>query len=225
MPKAKPDQVVVHRIELQEKEREMLEAVAMAHATRNLVVPAALSVGVGVAGYVGYKAAKAAYGWTEDIVDDMKEIVRLLVFNLLHQIETGRLHADVHPGNIRIMPDDRVALLDRNFYLDLDDADRQLVQDVMQGGPYGLIDAFGRYLAAQPENASIHGMGEILRQGWQGAPDGLDPAKKVVRVLASARTARVHIPLRVTLFVKNVLALDHLARKAGYANLLAVLVS
>ena len=76
MPKAKPDQVVVHRIELQEKEREMLEAVAMAHATRNLVVPAALSVGVGVAGYVGYKAAKAAYGWTEDIVDDMKEIVR-----------------------------------------------------------------------------------------------------------------------------------------------------
>lgn len=76
MPKAKPDQVVVHRIELQEKEREMLEAVAMAHTARNIVVPAALSVGVGVAGYVGYKAAKAAYGWTEDIVDDMKEIVQ-----------------------------------------------------------------------------------------------------------------------------------------------------
>jgi len=76
MPKAKPDQVVVHRIELQEKERELLEAVAMGHAVKNVVVPTTLAVGVGVGGYVAYKAAKAAYGWTEDIVGDMKDLVR-----------------------------------------------------------------------------------------------------------------------------------------------------
>ena len=75
MPKAKPDQVVVHRIELQEKERELLEAVAMGHAVKNVVVPTTLAVGVGVGGYVAYKAAKAAWGWTEDIVDDIQEMV------------------------------------------------------------------------------------------------------------------------------------------------------
>jgi hypothetical protein len=75
MPKAKPDQVVVHRIELQEKEREMLQAIAGAQVAKNIAVPAALSVGVGVAGYVGYKAAKSLAGWTEDIFDDLGEIV------------------------------------------------------------------------------------------------------------------------------------------------------
>ena len=76
MPKAKPDQVVVHRIELQGKERELLEMAVGANAIGKVAVPAVLAGGVAVAGYVGYKAAKAAYGWTEDIVDDMKEIVR-----------------------------------------------------------------------------------------------------------------------------------------------------
>jgi len=75
MPKAKPTQVIVHRIELQEKEREMLEAVAMAQTVKNIVVPAAVVGGVGVASYVGYKATKAAFGWTEDIVSDIKEMV------------------------------------------------------------------------------------------------------------------------------------------------------
>lgn len=76
MPKAKPDRVVVHRIELQEKERELLEAMAMTHAVKNVAVPVTVAVGVGVGGYVAYKAAKAAYGWTEDIVGDMKDLVR-----------------------------------------------------------------------------------------------------------------------------------------------------
>jgi len=72
MPKAKPDQVVVHRIELQEKEREILQAYVGGSVVKNAVVPAAIVAGVGSAAYIGYKAAKAAYGWTEDIVEDIK---------------------------------------------------------------------------------------------------------------------------------------------------------
>ena len=65
MPKAKPDQVIVHRIELQEKERDLLEAAVAGKVVRDVALPVA-----GVAGvYVAYKAAKAAYGWTEDILD------------------------------------------------------------------------------------------------------------------------------------------------------------
>jgi hypothetical protein len=72
MPKAKPDQVVVHRIELQEKEREMLEAYVGGTVVKNAVVPLSIAAGVGTAGYLAYKSLKAAYGWTEDIVEDIK---------------------------------------------------------------------------------------------------------------------------------------------------------
>ncbi len=72
MPKAKPSQVIVHRIELQEKERDMLEAYVGGTVIKNAFLPLAAVAGVGSASYIGYKAAKAAYGWTEDIVEDIK---------------------------------------------------------------------------------------------------------------------------------------------------------
>jgi hypothetical protein len=72
MPKAKPTHVVVHRIELQEKEREYLEQVVAGQTVKNIVVPAAITAGVAGAGYLGYKALNAAYEWGDDVVDDLK---------------------------------------------------------------------------------------------------------------------------------------------------------
>ena len=72
MPKAKPSQVIVHRIELQGKERELLEAYIGGSIVKNAVVPAAVVAAVGSASYIGYKATKAAFGWTEDIIEDIK---------------------------------------------------------------------------------------------------------------------------------------------------------
>jgi hypothetical protein len=72
MPKAKPTQVVVHRIELQDKEREMLEAYVGGSVIGNTLIPVAVVGGVGSAAYIGYKTAKALAGWTDDIVDDIK---------------------------------------------------------------------------------------------------------------------------------------------------------
>ena len=71
MPKAKPDQVIVHRIELQEKEREMLEPLLMSKAVSNLVMPAVAGAGV----YAGYKVGKSAFGWAEDIYDGLRDRV------------------------------------------------------------------------------------------------------------------------------------------------------
>ena len=69
LPKAKPTQVIVHRIELQEKEREMLEPLIQAKAINNLIMP----VAAGSAVYVGYKIGHAAFGWTEDLFDGIRE--------------------------------------------------------------------------------------------------------------------------------------------------------
>ena len=74
MPKAKPTQVIVHRIELQEKERDMLEVYVAGKTARNMVEPA-----VAVAGaYVAYKSAKALHGWGEDLVDNFNDKVQAI---------------------------------------------------------------------------------------------------------------------------------------------------
>lgn len=72
MPKAKPTQVIVHRIELQSKEREALEALVVGQTVKNVVVPTAVVAGVGSAAYLSYKALKTAYDWGNDVVDDIK---------------------------------------------------------------------------------------------------------------------------------------------------------
>ena len=73
MPKAKPTQVIVHRIELQEKERDMLETIVVGKTVKNVVVPVAITAGVVSASYIGYKSAKKYFDWTDDIVQDMKD--------------------------------------------------------------------------------------------------------------------------------------------------------
>jgi len=55
MPKAKPTQVIVHRIELQEKEREYLEAYAATQSLKNLAYVGG-AVSVAGLGYLGYKS-------------------------------------------------------------------------------------------------------------------------------------------------------------------------
>lgn len=69
MPKAKPDQVIVHRIELQEKERELAAAAIGA----GLAGKAVQAAGVAAGSYVAYIGVKAAYGITEDFVEGMIE--------------------------------------------------------------------------------------------------------------------------------------------------------
>jgi len=75
MPKAKPTQVIVHRIELQEKERDMLETLVVTKSISNMLIPTAAIAGVGVVGYVGYKAANAFFDWGEDVVDGVKDLL------------------------------------------------------------------------------------------------------------------------------------------------------
>jgi hypothetical protein len=78
MPKSKPSLqggVIVHRIELQEKERAMLETYTIGKTVSNLLIPVAVTAGVGAAAYISYKAFKEITGWGEDIVDELQELI------------------------------------------------------------------------------------------------------------------------------------------------------
>ena len=69
MPKSKPDQVITHRLELNNKEREFLDRVTTGYAVKNAVIPIAVTSGVVAASYIGYKSAKAFFEWGADLVD------------------------------------------------------------------------------------------------------------------------------------------------------------
>jgi 16S rRNA U1498 N3-methylase RsmE len=72
MPKAKPTQVIVHRIELQEKEREMLEPFVKAKEVEQYgksvaAVGAAAALGVGA--YIAWWTTDAVFGWMDKAGD------------------------------------------------------------------------------------------------------------------------------------------------------------
>ena len=69
MPKAKPTQVIVHRIELQSKEREYVEALVVGKTVKNIGVAAA-GASVPLLGYLGYKAFKDWAGQEEGTIFD-----------------------------------------------------------------------------------------------------------------------------------------------------------
>jgi ubiquinone biosynthesis protein len=99
---------------------------------------------------------------------DPKRVARLGLQALLKMIfEDGFVHADLHPGNILITPEDKIALLDLGLVGELDDPHRRgfakffaawaqrdgdtmahVMYDMSQGGAAPDPDAFERYRAA-----------------------------------------------------------------------------
>ena len=72
MPKAKPTHVIVHRIELQEKERELIEPFVKTkeveqYAKSAAMVGAAGALGVGA--YVAWWVTDSMFGWMDDARD------------------------------------------------------------------------------------------------------------------------------------------------------------
>jgi len=53
----------------------MLQAVTISKSVNNLLIPVAVTAGVGAAAYISYKAFKEITGWGEDIVDELQEII------------------------------------------------------------------------------------------------------------------------------------------------------
>jgi len=75
MPKAKPTQVVVHRIEMGQYERDMVKPLLDARTKQGQIKAAAMmgaAGATGVAAYAFYKWAGTVTGWVGGIVEDAK---------------------------------------------------------------------------------------------------------------------------------------------------------
>tara|TARA_Y100000310_G_scaffold162857_1_gene162822 strand:+ start:1894 stop:2247 length:354 start_codon:yes stop_codon:yes gene_type:complete len=81
MPRAKPDEVIIHRIELGSWERDHLSAVFATQAAKNIAEPAialisdvsamSLILGLG-AGWWGFNWVKGEYADTIEMIDDFR---------------------------------------------------------------------------------------------------------------------------------------------------------
>ena len=72
MPKSKPTQVIVHRIELQDKEREMVEAIVAGKTVEAVGKGAVYVVGAGAlaaGAYVAWWTLDTVYGWGKTAVE------------------------------------------------------------------------------------------------------------------------------------------------------------
>ena len=97
MPKAKPDQVIVHRIELQETERATLEAALAGRFVTNAVGAAGSvlsGIGVVLAPFSGALTALAALWIAESTWDELKEKVLDPIVEKIRQPHIDRYAGD-----------------------------------------------------------------------------------------------------------------------------------
>lgn len=144
---------------------------------------------------------------------DLKSIVSLIARSYMQQIVDGQVHSDVHPGNFRITDSREVAILDRNYFLSLDQPDKMLLFTLSQ--PNVPNDAktscLVQYLGAY--NPQINGeFGKGLLQTFNKAK-GVDQLGDAMRYI---RLQRLSVPLKMTLLAKNINALYSMATNVGF---------
>lgn len=147
-------------------------------------------------------------------------IVSLIIDNFIAQIKHGQVHSDVHIGNYRVTPDNKVAILDRNYFLQFDFRD-QLFLFQLSGkseDPIGIAQTVVGYFSKFDENKDIDfdkirtELEQILLAKQEGIMSALP------KVLIALRKNKVHIPLKMTLLVKNLNALKRMADAVGLSQ-------
>jgi len=163
---------------------------------------------------------------------DMKEIISLMVHNYMHQLENGLVHSDVHVGNFRITPDKRIAILDRNFFLELESKPQVKAFVEAMFGLVGQAIASGGSEFDAKEAAqrlvAISGA-QIAQDKMANIVEALEKCAKAIakkdfsavgKMLIALRANGIKLPLEVTLMFKNIGALNQMARRAGFDSLI-----
>lgn len=158
--------------------------------------------------------------------EDYRQVVSLLVSNYVYQlVSTGLVHADVHPGNFRITPDNsKVAVFDRYNLLELDGRDKNLIKGLVMsfagGGVDGVRRHFVDYALSLPENQELAGTKDALLNEIKQKAAGADIEKAIIDSIILLKQRGIKIPLKISLIGKNLQALNRMSKEAGFDNLM-----
>lgn len=133
-------------------------------------------------------------------------------------LEDGFFHADPHPGNVFVLPDGRIALIDFGMVGRLSDARRAEVVNLL----FGLVERDAeRVTGVLVDWAAVSDVDEEqlavdvdgLIDHYHGVPLGeLNLARMLLEVTALLRTYRLVLPADLALMIKVCLTLEGLGR-------------
>jgi len=154
---------------------------------------------------------------------DPKQIVSLIVKNHVSQLERGRVHSDVHIGNFRMTDDRRIAILDRNFSLELDEKMQEIVETILNPMKLAAMPSpdFIQLLVATSRTPVSDEARAALIQFWDGTKAEIMQGNwgGVSQFLVAIREQGLRLPLEMTLTFKNLNSLQQLSLQAGFGNL------
>lgn len=152
---------------------------------------------------------------------DLKKIMSLVTKNFFTQLASGKMHANIHPGNIRVTADNKVALLDRNFYQSISSKDSEFLVNIASG--YGdiaaVVDHCVGYLASEGQVIDEAMHQRLYEQGLV-LNDISDPTEKLLGLSVMLRKEGLRFPLRMSLLVQNFFYLDRMNKKAGFTGIM-----
>ena len=154
---------------------------------------------------------------------DMKQVVSLIVKNYVVQLRRGMVHSDVHVGNFRVTRDKRIAIFDRNFYLELSPDIQDLVNTLLN--PVALLTLSSDQLIDKLIKIAGKDIPKrdraVLAKSWERAKEGILSGdwKRSSNFLVDLRQHGLKLPLEVTLIFKNLNSLQQMSRQAGFNHL------
>ena len=147
----------------------------------------------------------------------MQEVVSLMVKNYVEQVQDGQVHSDVHPGNFRVTPQGEVAILDRNFYLNLSEQEKNLIFSLVNpfASTQDRVEQLFDYVEKEniDESTVRSALTQIAEsmatQNWPNVHAGI----------VSVKQLGITVPLNLTLLLKNFNSLEMMAKKTGFHNI------
>ncbi len=149
---------------------------------------------------------------------DMKQVTSLLFKNYIDQIMSGRAHSDVHIGNFRVTPNKEVAILDRNYFLEITDQEKELISSMVN--PFASAESRKKNLLSYFKISDESPKAESLKQEVDRLVE-LTMNKKWNSARGSIiklKQEGVEVPLNLTLLLKNINSLRMMLSKAGFKS-------
>ena len=145
-----------------------------------------------------------------------REIALAIANSFLKQVfEDGFFHADLHPGNILIMKDGKVAFLDYGMMGHLSAETRDMLLDGMKAFVQGDISLFveifqemgGIYSGVDTKSFKVDI--EYFRSKYYGrALKHIDPSVIIEELIGILRKNRVKLPYNITLLVRGTITVE-----------------
>jgi len=167
--------------------------------------------------------------------EEKKEITSLIIRNYFDQIRGSitdltkltLVHSDAHKGNFIVTPNNKIAIIDRNFYIKLSIKDRLFLRTLLDEEPIkDKIERFIKFLLEQQENQELknrYSNKDDISYLAERMASGIDSAEiesNILRIMVDLRKSGFFIPLRISLLIKNLNSLNQMAKESGFESII-----